>query len=92
MVEIYFFGQVAGPISAVSAIAILLFNQHMAALKERREAQRRYINESKTRAPSGDVIKGRLNELPPELEGADWSDDVDGSKEDVINAIKNLPS
>ena len=63
----------------------------MAALKDRREEQRRYINESKLRPPSGDVIKARLNELPPELEEADWSDDIDGSKEDVMNAIKNLP-
>ena len=64
----------------------------MATLMQRREAQRQYINESKTVPPSDDVIKTRLNELPPELEEADWSDDIDGSKDDVIDAIKNLPS
>ena len=63
----------------------------MANLMQRREAQKLYIHESKTAPPPDDVINVRLNELPPELEEADWSDDVDGSKDDVINAIKNLP-
>ena len=64
----------------------------MASLMQRREDQRRYITESQSVPPDDNVINARLNELPPELEEADWSDDVDGSKDDVINAIKNLPS
>ena len=83
------------PFTGTIILIVIVFHyaplQHMAALKEGRESQRRYINESKSRPPSGDVIQARLNELPPELEEADWSDDIDGSKDDVIESIKNLP-
>ena len=65
--------------------------QHMASLMERREAQKRYINDSKLPPPTRVAVEARLNELPPELEEADWSDDIDGTKNDVIDAVKNLP-
>ena len=76
----------------ISALSVLYPLQHMASLMERREAQRRYINESKTIPPSEEVVRTRLNELPPELEEADWSDDIDGSKDDVVAAVRSLPS
>lgn len=66
--------------------------EHMSERIRSRKDETLYIHDSLTRPPTSDAINARLNELPPELEDAGGADaDIDGTRDDVIAAVRNLP-